>query len=285
MLQCKGFFTNFTKSITNFALNTGNIYSQPKMQSTLLDGSNLWLLKPTDYNRGKGINVFNRISTLKTQLDGFQKLEEQFNLKSSSSLRALQPFKNNIVKSHKFVVQKYIEKPLLFNERKFDIRVWALLDQDMTIFYFKEWYIRLSSEKFSLNDKDQENQYVHLTNNAIQKYSANYGKLESGNILSWLDLKVNTLNSPYLQELINKKTKGTFTKILEKIKELIKTCFLAVKSKINMNERRNCFEIFGFDFMLDVDLNVWVIEVNTNPSIDESNALLSKIIPRMIGNS
>jgi hypothetical protein len=88
------------------------------------------------------------------------------------------------------VIQKYIEKPLLYNERKFDIRVWALLDQEMTLFYFKEWYIRLSSEKFSLNDKDLENQFVHLTNNAIQKYGNNYGKHESGNILSGQDLKV-----------------------------------------------------------------------------------------------
>lgn len=74
-------------------------------------------------------------------------------------------------------------------------------------------------------------------------------------------------------------------KILEKIKELIKTCFLSVKTKVNANERKNCFEIFGFDFMIDADLKVWIIEVNTNPSIDESNALLSAIIPRMIGTT
>ena len=29
-----------------------------------------------------------------------------------------------------FVVQKYIESPMLINERKFDIRVWAMLTQN-----------------------------------------------------------------------------------------------------------------------------------------------------------
>ena len=30
--------------------------------------------------------------------------------------------------------------------------------------------------------------YVHLTNNAVQKYSKNYGKFEEGNIVSLEDL-------------------------------------------------------------------------------------------------
>lgn len=77
--------------------------------------------------------------------------------------------------------------------------------------------------------------------------------------------------------------KADIEKILHKIRELIKIAFLAVKHKINMNDRKNCFEIFGFDFMIDAEYNVWLIEVNTNPSIDESNEYLSMIIPRMIG--
>ena len=40
----------------------------------------------------------------------------------------------------------------------------------------------MSSEKFSLDD---ENLFVHLTNNAIQIYDKNYGAFEEGNILSF----------------------------------------------------------------------------------------------------
>ena len=51
---------------------------------------------------------------------------------------------NKYVKASSFVIQKYIEKPLLINKRKFDIRVWALVTQNMELFFFKEGYIRTS---------------------------------------------------------------------------------------------------------------------------------------------
>jgi len=58
----------------------------------------------------------------------------------------------------------------------------------------------------------------------------------------------------------------------------------SIREKLNQRERKYCFEIFGYDFFIDDNLNVWLIEVNTNPCIEESNDLLKRIIPRMIGN-
>ena len=52
--------------------------------------------------------------------------------------------------------------------------------------------------------------------------------------------------------------------------------------KLNPNRRKHCFELFGFDFMLDSDFNVWLIEVNTNPCIEESSKLLQTLLPRML---
>ncbi len=57
------------------------------------------------------------------------------------------------------------------------------------------------------------------------------------------------------------------------------------KEKFNPYDRKFCFELFGYDFIIDVNLNVWLIEINTNPSIEESNDLLKILIPRLIGNS
>jgi tubulin--tyrosine ligase len=53
---------------------------------------------------------------------------------------------------------------------------------------------------------------------------------------------------------------------------------------LNLNDRKYSFEVFGYDFMIDVEGTVWLIEVNTNPCIEESSPLLGKLIPRMIGN-
>lgn len=44
-------------------------------------------------------------------------------------------------------------------------------------------------------------------------------------------------------------------------------------------------EIFGYDFILDSDLNPWLIEVNTNPCLEESSNLLKILIPRMVDDA
>lgn len=46
----------------------------------------------------------------------------------------------------------------------------------MDCYFFKEGYIRTSSEEFKLDDLD--NDFIHLTNNAIQKHCDSYGKYE-----------------------------------------------------------------------------------------------------------
>jgi len=166
-------------------------YSQPKMQSTFLQNCNLWLLKPHELNRGRGIHLFNKLSTLKNLLSNFQIGENIFRIKTEQSDSNKSPsIKLNVGKSNKFVIQKYVEKPYLINGRKFDIRIWALVDHEMNLYVFKEWYVRLSSETFNLNENQIDNQYVHLTNNAIQKHSTKYGKQEKGNIISCHEFKV-----------------------------------------------------------------------------------------------
>lgn len=62
-------------------------------------------------------------------------------------------------------------------------------------------------------------------------------------------------------------------------KIIIDTC-KAVKSKIQ--PQKHTFELLGYDFILDEKLNTILIEVNTNPCLEESNNLLKKILPRMV---
>ena len=53
--------------------------------------------------------------------------------------------------------------------------------------------------------------------------------------------------------------------------------------RINQSfQNSNFFELFGYDFMIDEDFNVWLIECNTNPSLAESAKYLEQLIPRMI---
>ena len=78
-----------------------------------------------------------------------------------------------VMSKHKetIVVQKYIERPLLFYGRKFDIRVLALIDHKKNLFRYKPCYLRTSSDEYSLSNKSK---MVHLTNNCYQMNSSNY---------------------------------------------------------------------------------------------------------------
>lgn len=38
-------------------------------------------------------------------------------------------------------------------------------------------------------------------------------------------------------------------------------------NKVHLPARQTCFELFGFDVMLDTALKPWLIEVNTGPSL------------------
>lgn len=67
------------------------------------------------------------------------------------------------------------------------------------------------------------------------------------------------------------------------MKEIVNLSFDAVRDKLDRNNKKACFEIYGFDFMIDANFNLWLIEINNNPCLEESSPLLEKLIPRMIG--
>lgn len=76
----------------------------------------LWLLKPADLNRGRGIHLFRTIEELGDLL------------------------KTELTKHEKgsFLVQKYIERPMLIKTRKFDIRVYSLITHHKEVFFFRK---------------------------------------------------------------------------------------------------------------------------------------------------
>ena len=78
--------------------------------------------------------------------------------------------------NYSFVVQKYLEKPLLIDGRKFDIRVWVLFTHEMKVYFFKEGYVRTCSSTYSMKADSLADIKVHLTNNAVQKNLEEYGK-------------------------------------------------------------------------------------------------------------
>jgi hypothetical protein len=170
------------------------------------------------------------------------------------------------------VVQKYVEKPLLYHKRKFDIRVWVVITAKNEVFLYKKAYIRTSSDDYDL--KATKN-YVHLTNNCLQQHGENYGKHEDGNTLPI------TLLDEVFKEAYPDLDAKLVDHIVPRMRDLIIDTFLCSQN-LNPSRRKNVFEFFGFDFLIDEDLRTWLIEVNTNPYLGIPNDFIAQLLPRMI---
>jgi len=117
---------------------------------------------------------------------------------------------------------------------------------------------------------------IHLTNNAVQSKFEDYGKHESGNQLSFEQFQqvVDQDNGP--QNFVTKK-------MIPDMKKQITISMESVRSQITLGKAY--FVLLGYDFLIDSDYNTWLIEVNTNPCLEESSPLLGVLLPRMINDA
>ena len=65
------------------------------------------------------------------------------------------------------------------------------------------------------------------------------------------------------------------------MQDSIKACFNILDPK----KRQHSFEILGYDFMLDDNYKVYLIEANTNPCLETTCPILQKIIPDIVDSA
>ena len=228
-----------------------------KIPKTHYIGKNLWILKRTNLNRGRQMKVLSNIDEIVKEINLM--FEEK--------------------KPNNLIIQKYIEAPLLYNGRKFDIRIWVLFTyvgkcDKYEVYVFKEGHLKACSDIFNI---DSDNLFIHLTNYSVQKYNKNFSKVEIGNEISF---------QLFQEELNRQKSGKNFKKdIFPEIIKIISITSKAVKNKINIMNRKNCFEIFGYDFILDINYHPFLLEINTNPGLEESSPLIKMLVPRMINDA
>ncbi|CAD8162780.1 unnamed protein product [Paramecium octaurelia] len=217
------------------------------------DTKKIWIVKPGELtNRGHGIQIFQNIN----EVNMFLKGNHQHRNGSSKT----------------FIVQQYITNPLLYNQRKFDIRCFILftgINGRQKGYWYQDGYIRTSSKEFNLNNLS--NKMIHLTNDAVQKYSEDYGKFEKGNKISFEEFK------KYI-------TPEKFNQVYQKMKQIALDQFKAAAELLDPLKRENTFELFGLDFMIDDSYNTWLIETNTNPCLEQTGPLLTGFMPQLIDN-
>ena len=207
----------------------------------VLEGSkNVWIVKPGGLSRGRGVHCIDQLNDILS----------------------------NVKPCNQTIIQKYIENPLIINGRKFDIRQWVLVTDlnPLTIWIFETPYVRFGAENYHIDDF--KNVFSQLTGNSIAKHSEkfNTGEIEG-------DMWENEQFKEYL-----KKTYGgePWNEIQKKIEKIVILALQSTKHKLF--NRKNNFEVFGFDIMLDDKLNVYLIEINASPDWTYSTKVTEKLI-------
>ena len=124
---------------------------------------------------------------------------------------------------------------------------------------------------------NNSNKYIHITNYSLQKNSNNFELYEIGNEMSYKDFKNFLIN-----ENISLKK---FDYMINQMKILIKISFQSVAKKLLKEKQVLCFEIFGYDFILDNDFKLWILEINNNPGLSISSPVIEKLVPRMLDDA
>jgi len=267
-----------------------------EIPDTHISGNNLWIIKAINLNRGMCIKIVNTFEQIEETIQKFKegvqfnftrqniesKYKDIFFKNISNDIELTEEDEKNIENKDKIyycsriLIQKYIEKPLLYKKRKCDIRIWVLLTHSMKVYVFKEGHLKTCSIEYNLNSK---NPFTHITNYSFQKYNNNFQKFEKGNEVPFYDFQ------KFLDENYPEKNYKLKRDLMSKIKEIIYLTMRSVKEKIDKNKRNYQFEIFGYDFMLDENFNVFLIEINTNPGLEESSPWIKIIVPRMLDDA
>eukprot|EP00929_Paragymnodinium_shiwhaense_P009501 TRINITY_DN113693_c0_g1_i1.p1 TRINITY_DN113693_c0_g1~~TRINITY_DN113693_c0_g1_i1.p1 ORF type:complete len:507 (-),score=94.48 TRINITY_DN113693_c0_g1_i1:183-1703(-) len=157
-----------------------------------------------------------------------------------------------------YVCQKYVDSPLLIGGKKFDIRLYALCISyhPLIVYMHRGGFARFSLSKYSSDKSDLSNLSQHLTNIAVQKHSktAAYKRTGAKWDVSRLKRYMLTLTS---REVVNR----CFTEI----ESIVIHSLLAVQ-KVMINDK-HCFELYGYDVLIDSEFKPWLLEVNASPSL------------------
>uniref|UniRef100_A0A8C5DG34 Tubulin tyrosine ligase-like family, member 6 n=1 Tax=Gouania willdenowi TaxID=441366 RepID=A0A8C5DG34_GOUWI len=173
------------------------------------------------------------------------------------------------------ICQVYVSRPLIIDGYKFDLRIYVLVTScdPFHIFMFKEGLARFCTTKYSEpTHSNVVDECMHLTNYSINKNSRNFVRDQdtgSKRKLSSLNrhLQSCSFNTEKLWSDIEDLVIKTLISAHPVLTHNYHTCFPQHSSA------SACFEILGFDVLLDHRLRPWLLEVNHSPSFTTDSLL------------
>jgi hypothetical protein len=248
-----------------------------------------WIFKPSDTSCGDGIFIFDahdyKSSPLENSWNSYQEYLNELEIEEKPESPSKDKTKTSVVKSA--VISEYLEKPLLYKRLKFDLRIYVLITSfyPLKIYVYREGLVRLATTKYTEIGKNGYDKTSHLTNTSINKL--NKGKTSLRQYEDDIDQYIMSL-SAFFSQL---KKEGVDTDLIwNKIYDIIIKTILSIEKDVSMytkehfQKKSKCFELFGFDVLIDKELKPWLLEVNLFPSLGLGNKLDRIVKINMIHN-
>jgi len=206
-----------------------------------IDEGGLWILKPSVVDKAEIVLVVNDRKVLKKHIKLYPDIKE-------------------------WVLQAYIDKPLLVDGRKFHIRSYVLLVGDLEVYLFEEMLALFAMDPYTVDNL--ENRFSHITNTCVQFDHENFDEDRCVKLF---------------KEIQNDIGEENYLKILNDIKEILKDVFRAFEQEFSgFLPLPNSFELFGVDFLVDENYNTYILEFNAGPDVKNTGDRLDHIIADLI---
>ena len=191
---------------------------------------------------------------------------------------------NDIPSGYNMIASKYILNPFLINKKKFDLRIYVFVTSivPLKIYRYEEGLTRFASDDYN---EDINDRCSHLTNYAVNKNNKNYKKNSDPEKNDFNSNKWNLKGFKEYLEQHNIKSKDIFKKIDDIIIKTIIACESPLQKameKYSTSYNNICFELFGFDILLDSFLTPWLMEVNLSPNLHYDAPIDLKIKGEMV---
>ncbi|XP_072314129.1 tubulin polyglutamylase TTLL5 [Eucyclogobius newberryi] len=214
-----------------------------------------WIIKPVASSRGRGIYLVSN--------------------------------PNQISMDENILVSRYIHNPLLIDDFKFDMRLYVLVTSydPLLIYVYEEGLARFATVKYDRASKNIKNNFMHLTNYSVNKKSCDYVSCDDPEVEDY----GNKWSVSAVLRYLKQEGKDT-TVLMRQVEDLIIKALLSAEPQISaackmfVPYKTNCFELYGFDVLIDAKLKPWLLEVNLSPSLACDAPLDLKIKASMIAD-
>jgi len=167
---------------------------------------------------------------------------------------------NDLRYDSQYVIQRYIERPLLISGYKFDLRIYVLCCSvhPLKVFIYQDGLARFGTDKYDMSSLD--NLYSHLTNTSINKKVDDKSRDYCAAIGGGCKWSLKQL------EKYTEQVGASWEKLWQRVQNVCVLTMMLLVHSVPVGTDA-CFELFGVDVIIDDQLKPWVLEVNSGPAM------------------